>query len=1026
MIVLHGLWSPGAGLRVWGEVAGSLDAGPAGRRRPRRRPRRHPFACPVELLLEALGGDSERTGECVVLLPSSPRAPAPSPELARAGETVPEEVDQLAPWLVPAGTLAPAAALDLLLALESARSAEVSTGASLDYLGEVAKFALELTARGRVVPGLERLGTAFYAIWRPLLSDHRDAGRLALLERTMPGACRAMVPEGAEPSAEAAPSPLTILEHALGALTDACVRGALAGGPLSRRPLRTPPPAGAWLAALAAADGRLTGEQAGLPELKERLDGWLAPATADSAAAFRTCFRLSPPDDGPRPRPWHLEFLLQAADDPSLLVPAGQVWKARGRALTLLRRRLEDPQERLLGDLGRALNLFPGLEPALRAPHPTGLELDASGAYAFLREAAPLLEQAGFGVLVPPWWKAPGARLGLKLRARPRGQATTSSSGLLGLEEICDYEWQLALGDEAISQADFRALARLKVPLVQVRGQWVELRPDDVEAALRLFEAREAPRELSTLDVLRIAAGAAAPPAGLPVVGVEAEGWLAGLLGADARLEPLDTPTAFQGVLRPYQQRGLSWLAFLDGLGLGACLADDMGLGKTIQLLALLLLEQATRTGLAPPRPTLLVCPMSVVGNWQREASRFAPSLRVHVHHGAERLGGAEFREAVQACDLVVTTYALVARDRESLEAVEWGRVVLDEAQNIKNSAARQSQAVRALRAPRRTALTGTPVENRLAELWSIMEFLNPGLLGSSREFRDRFATPIERYRDDRRADQLKRLTGPFLLRRVKTDRTIIHDLPEKQEMKAYCNLTREQASLYQAVVDDMLQRIESSDGIQRRGLILSTMMKLKQVCNHPAQLLQDRSELSGRSGKLALLEETLEDALAVGDRALVFTQFAEMGELLHAHLRQRFAREALFLHGGTSRKARDEMVARFQAETGPSIFILSLKAGGTGLNLTAANQVIHFDRWWNPAVEDQATDRAFRIGQTRNVQVRKFICVGTLEERIDLMIDSKKALAERIVGTGEAWLTEMSTSELREIVRLSADAVAE
>ncbi len=417
---------------------------------------------------------------------------------------------------------------------------------------------------------------------------------------------------------------------------------------------------------------------------------------------------------------------------------------------------------------------------------------------------------------------------------------------------------------------------------------------------------------------------------------------------------------------------------------------------------------------------------MSVVGNWQREAERFAPDLRVHVHHGSARLSGRALTDAVAGCDLFVTTYGLVVRDQQSLAGVQWARVVLDEAQNIKNSAARQTQAVRALPAGQRVALTGTPVENRLGELWSIMEFLNRGLLGSASDFRRRFAVPIERYRDESSAELLKRITAPFVLRRLKTDRSIIADLPEKVEMKVFCNITREQATLYQAVLDDMLARIDAaSEEIERRGLVLAAMMKLKQVLNHPAQFLRDGSRLDGRSGKLARLEEVLEEVVAGGDRALVFSQFAEMGQLLRVHLAVRLTREVLFLHGGTPKRARDEMVARFQSGTLP-VFVLSLKAGGTGLNLTAANHVIHFDRWWNPAVEDQATDRAFRIGQTKGVQVRKLVCVGTLEERIDQVIEQKRDLAELIVGSGEAWLTELSTEELRDLVKLSADAVAE
>ncbi len=417
---------------------------------------------------------------------------------------------------------------------------------------------------------------------------------------------------------------------------------------------------------------------------------------------------------------------------------------------------------------------------------------------------------------------------------------------------------------------------------------------------------------------------------------------------------------------------------------------------------------------------------MSLVGNWEREAERFTPDLRVHVHHGAGRLTGPELAETLNAADLVITTYGMVARDREALSAIGWRRVVCDEAQNIKNSATRQAQAVRSLPAGSRIALTGTPVENRLTELWSIMEFTSPGLLGPAEKFRTAYAIPIERSGDAEATARLKRITGPFILRRLKTDKTIISDLPDKLEMKIWCNLTPEQASLYQATVTDMLAKIEAADGIERRGLVLATMARLKQACNHPAHLLGDGSRLDGRSGKLARLEEICDEVVAGGEKALCFTQYAEFGRMLQPYLAARLGCPVLYLHGGTPKKQRDAMVSRFQAITDPAVFILSLKAGGTGLNLTAANHVIHIDRWWNPAVEDQATDRAFRIGQRKDVQVRKFVCVGTVEERIDAMIEEKKALAERIVGTGESWLTELSVAELRQVIALSPEAVSQ
>ncbi|RBQ17639.1 hypothetical protein DP939_24500 [Spongiactinospora rosea] len=449
--------------------------------------------------------------------------------------------------------------------------------------------------------------------------------------------------------------------------------------------------------------------------------------------------------------------------------------------------------------------------------------------------------------------------------------------------------------------------------------------------------------------------------------------------------------------------------------------AGGMLCHNTAQTLSLLLNER-TEGAVAP---TLLVCPMSVVTNWHKEAGRFAPSLRVYVHHGGSRKRAEELEEAVAEADLVITTYGTAWRDLEALRAFAWGRVVCDEAQAIKNSAARQAQAVRSLPARTRLALTGTPVENHLAELWSIMEFCNPGLLGPARRFKQRYQEPIEARNDEDAARALKRATSPFVLRRLKTDRTIITDLPDKQEMKVWCTLTPEQASLYQAVLGDMMAKIDQSEGIERRGNVLATMTRLKQVCNHPAHLLKDGSRLAGRSGKLARLEELAAEIVEEGDKALVFTQYAEWGSLLQPYLAAHLDRPVLWLHGGLPKKKRDELVERFQTDEEPMLFLLSLKAAGTGLNLTAASHVIHVDRWWNPAVEDQATDRAFRIGQTKNVQVRKFVCAGTLEERIDEMIERKKALAERVVGTGEEWISELSTEQLRELFALGPEAVS-
>ena len=456
-------------------------------------------------------------------------------------------------------------------------------------------------------------------------------------------------------------------------------------------------------------------------------------------------------------------------------------------------------------------------------------------------------------------------------------------------------------------------------------------------------------------------------------------------------------------------------------------IANNILCHNTIEVIAFLLREQRLRK--QKSRPNLLVCPTSVVGNWQREVARFGPPLEVMVHHGSDRLAGKEFAKAAAEYDLVVTSYGLVRRDVSDLAAVNWRGVMLDEAQNIKNPSSKTAQAVRSLGSEYRFALTGTPVENRLMELWSIMEFLNPGYLGSRKAFNERSVLPIERYADEDATKQLKSLVTPFILRRLKTDPKIITDLPEKLEMKVYCNLTREQVTLYEALVKDMMQQFEgngdadAAGGIKRRGMILSGLTKLKQLCNHPALFLHDHSDMEGRSGKLQRLVEMLEEVLAEGDKALVFTQFVEMGEAMQEYLASKFRCDVLLLHGGVPQKKRDRMVSLFQGGSdGPPIFIISIRAGGTGLNLTSANHVFHFDRWWNPAVEDQATDRTFRIGQTRNVQVHKFVCSGTLEERIDQLIEKKKSLAESIIGSGEDWLTELSNEDLRKMITLRRD----
>lgn len=907
-------------------------------------------------------------------------------------------------------------------------TADVRGAASVHFLEELAGFAADLVERGRVLPSLLPAGDGYEARWQAVLTGP-DAVAAHRLATEMPPSFRAT---------DTAQSPAAIVADALDAAVDAFVRERMPPSLLpprrGRRPARTPA-VEAWLQALAGAEARIDADPDDLALIEDQLQPW-DELRREVPGAAQLILRLSDPGPVPTdladPAGWRLDFLLRSAADPSLVVDAGQVWADEGA----LHRWLDRPREMLLTALARAVRVFPALEPGLRQAQPTGLDLDADAAYHFLTLGAAALDEAGFDVLLPSWW-GKNARVGLRLSATPHDPAVTD--GGLSREALCDLQWELAVGEHGLSDEEISALAATKAPLVQLRGQWVSVDQTRLQRGLE-FLRQEGAGQKTVGDILALTLGHPDDlDLPLALTDVVAGGWLGELLGGavPASMREVTPPDGFTATLRPYQARGLGWLDFLGRLGLGACLADDMGLGKTVQLLALEAsrrdgardaADAAGRADTSPTasRPTLLLCPMSLVANWESEAARFAPDLRVLAYHGPGRARGADLDALLAETDLVVTTYATAMNDIEVLSAIEWERVVLDEAQAIKNRLSRTAKAVRRLRAGQRIALTGTPVENRLGELWSIMDFLNPGMLGTPEMFRARFASPIEQHRDDEAAGLLRRITRPYILRRVKTDPLIIDDLPEKIEIKQHYRLTVEQASLYQSVVDEMMRRIEQSDGIERRGNVLAAMTKLKQICNHPAQLLHDRSPIGRRSGKVIRLEEILDEVLAEGDRVLCFTQFTEFAELLLPHLAARFDTDVAYLSGSTPRERRRELVDRFQSGEGPPIFLLSLKAGGTGLNLTAANHVVHLDRWWNPAVEDQATDRAFRIGQKRRVQVRKFIGTGTLEERIDQMIDEKKALANLVVGDGESWLTELSTAELRELFALSKEAVGE
>ncbi|MDD9266626.1 DEAD/DEAH box helicase [Paenibacillus sp. GCM10023248] len=817
-----------------------------------------------------------------------------------------------------------------------------------------------------------------------------------------------------------------------------------------------------------------------------REDDWLlAIGWKQDGMPYRICVQLLEPyaetyvdgttsaqDNG---ADWRLRFIAQDRKDANRIVE----FSTTGNCL--VGRVPEAWQDGIAASIQeqseRILRILPSLESEFQKGKIVE-QLSDDEAWEFLTESSLALVAAGISVFLPSWW-GEVSRARPQLRAKVRSSVGGSRRPMFGMDHIVQYDWRIALGGVVLSQEEFYEIALQKKRLTYIRGKWVQLHPADFEKLKALMMKKE---RLTFRDVLD--AQLTEPPVtetkrlqASSFGQGEGEGAFKAQIELNASLRALlkklnlrksiplvERIDGLEANLRPYQTEGVSWLLFLREIGLGGCLADDMGLGKTLQFIAYLLAVKNVKSeGLIAETPSLLICPTSVLGNWQKELARFAPSLNIHLHYGAQRAKGDAFEGSIAGADLVLSSYSTALLDAEELSGVTWNALCLDEAQNIKNAYTKQSQAIRGLKARQRIAMTGTPLENRLTELWSIFDFINPGYLGTLRHFTHHYVGPIEKSTDGAPeiTARVQRLIQPFLLRRVKKDPAIQLDLPEKIESKTYVTLTPEQAALYENVVQRMMERIDSVSVMEKKGLILASLMRLKQICDHPSLILKDDggvglsrdadavgdggasagarakaveagaggSAAAGRSAKLERLLEMIDELRSDGGSCLIFTQFVEMGLLLQRVIAQERGEPVQFLHGGVPAAKRDELVARFQDEALPEgercrIFVLSLKAGGTGLNLTAANHVFHYDRWWNPAVENQATDRAFRIGQSRDVQVHKFIALGTLEERIDEMLGRKQGLSDHIVGTGESWVTELSMGELRELFALRREWV--
>ncbi|HET8913196.1 MAG TPA: DEAD/DEAH box helicase [Ktedonobacteraceae bacterium] len=992
------------------------------------------------------GAPSNKLDMKYFLLPTAAERPAPSFELLRYVEEEPPTEFELAPWRIQCYQLTDLiATLNTIHFITLNAASDFQLGADLLFWYQYTQAFKEIIVRDQYIPAIKartrasqsksgkrinrnaKDGYELHPGWE-ILSDVYETNIQQYIA-AMPAVCAAGMNSADEASALF--NKESLLRHFSECLLRDVVASASFPNEMQDRLRDTllfeciNPYSSRW-----STSSRLL--RKATPQEIEEYRGWLSwrknLTRAHRNAAFTLCFQLLEAEFMDIDH-WHLHFLVASQQDPSLKLSLNEYWdlppKQRTRATKPFG---QDFEKNLLLALGSAARIYPTIWEGLNTDRPSDCELTLEQAFAFLKESAWVLQDAGYTVIIPAWWTPQGrkrAKVRLKTSSRaPKKSSKAAGTSYFSIDKLIDYQYQLSIGGQVVSEAEWRQLVNAKVPLVQFRGEWMELDREKMQQLLEFWQTHqgEGQGEISLMDMIKLGTESD----DLEWEHDQALSEMLAHLHDKSAFAPITDPRSLQGTLRDYQRRGVSWLQYLESLGLNPCLADDMGLGKTLEVIAHLLKE---REGIEGLPPTLVIAPTSVLGNWQREIQRFAPEIRTMVHQGSTRLKDKQtFVETCQQHDVVLTSFALVRLDEKLLHALKWHRVVIDEAQNIKNPKAAQVKSILKLSATYRLALTGTPVENRLRDLWSIFNFLNPGYLGKEAQFRKSFETPIHKDNDQDRLETLKKLVEPFILRRVKTDKRIIDDLPDKIEQKMFCTLTPEQASLYEAVVKDVEEELQNAEGMQRRGLILATLMRLKQICNHPAQFLQDGSAFtSTRSHKLERLSEMLEEVIDSGESALIFTQFTEIGGALERYIEHELHYNTYYLHGGSSVSRREQMVHDFQnPETEPSIFILSLRAGGVGLNLTKANHVFHFDRWWNPAVEDQATDRAFRIGQRKNVFVHKFLTMGTMEERIDAMIEDKKRISSLVVGNDEGWLTELDNDTFKDLIALRRSAVME
>lgn len=1071
--ILHAAWimpHPPArepALFLWGEEREAIPSAHLSRPRTARRiPAFGALLSPAILryrlrtLLPGMVPASVPLHACVVHLPSGQYRP----------HGMDADTPDLQPQKVLGIMLAPPQAIELLQALEkrqdktrNSRGQAPDTpdliryftlGTDMRYWCLAAQQAQVLVHAGRVIPVLHSHDGRLRVLWEAWSGGRSLDARLDTLADLMPAVNLAY-----QANAQGQTDAISLLQSFLHTIIQVLMQKKMAharhGRPYAEVARETGPESAMgklWQRLLLGETLHQIPAQAHLyPCLIQQWQTWISHALDPAQAGARMVLSLQAPagDAALEGRAaWKLELGIQQAGHPDGFLRAQDLWAAQdrqdnGRPASFS---ASHPAAHLLAGIRLASRIYAPVRRILDTPRPVAVWLTQDEAYSLLTRESHSLADAGFRVLLPAWWSdSVQGQLQLQLTlheqaaAGDRGRAEDPEAEPAGYELAWDLMWE----GQVLSAEQRKRLAYSGSPLVYMNDQWLQVNESQIQAA-RLSLAHDAqPRRLSLFQALQtvqtyvesnaaaddwlwteVLAAATDSLPDLPVVMAPLPERLQQIrecLQAVSRDEDRPEPPGFVGQLRPYQKRGLAWLWYLHQIGLGACLADDMGLGKTIQTIALCLEQEQIRPP-QTPWPRLLICPTSVLRNWQRELTRFAPALRTCLHHGAQRADRHSFAAQALQHDIMLTSFGTARVDQALLQGVPWHTLIIDEAQNIKNPATQQARAIRSLPGQHRVALTGTPVENRLSELWSIMDFLNAGYLGARTAFVRRFVRPIEGEGDRTRAEHLKRIVQPFVLRRLKTDPDVIQELPEKQEINVVCDLTPEQTLLYARAVENAWEHLDALQGMKRRGTILALITRLKKIVNHPAMLVAGEEELDGRSSKLDRLLEMLAEALENRNKAIIFTTFVHMGRLLQRQIARKLQVQVEFLHGGVGIRERQQMVDRFQ-EGGAEvpILILSLRTGGVGINLTAANQVYHYDRWWNPAVENQATDRAYRIGQTRRVQVFKYIVAGTIEEHVDSLIRNKAALADDILGRGEDWLTELSGGQLYDLLALRA-----